>query len=53
MARQPRPVGRLLAFFDPFVTLRTGIRRLLLPLAGPVAERTVRWYVARLKAAAR
>ena len=28
------------------------IRRLLLPLAGPVAERTVRWYVARLKAAA-
>ena len=35
------------------VTLRTGIRRLLLPLAGPVAERTVRWYVARLKAAAR
>ena len=27
-------------------------RRLLLPLAGPVAERTVRWYVARLKAAA-
>ena len=30
----------------------TRIRRLLLPLAGPVAERTVRWYVARLKAAA-
>ena len=29
-----------------------GARRLLLPLAGPVAERTVRWYVARLKAAA-
>ena len=28
------------------------IRRLLLPLAGPVAERTVRWSVARLKAAA-
>ena len=28
------------------------IRRFLLPLAGPVAERTVRWYVARLKAAA-
>ena len=28
------------------------IRRLLLPLAGPVAERAVRWYVARLKAAA-
>ena len=28
------------------------IRRLLLPLAGPVAERTVRWYVARLKAVA-
>ena len=28
------------------------IRRLLLPLAGPVAERTVRWYVARLKVAA-
>ena len=28
------------------------IRRLLLPLAGPVAERTVRGYVARLKAAA-
>ena len=28
------------------------ILRLLLPLAGPVAERTVRWYVARLKAAA-
>ena len=25
---------------------------MLLPLAGPVAERTVRWYVARLKAAA-
>ena len=23
------------------------IRRLLLPLAGPVAERTVRWYVAQ------
>ena len=30
----------------------TRIRRLLLPLAGPGAERTVRWYVARLKAAA-
>ena len=28
------------------------ICRLLLPVAGPVAERTVRWYVARLKAAA-
>ena len=28
------------------------IRRLLLPLAGPGAKRTVRWYVARLKAAA-
>ena len=28
------------------------IRRLLLPVAGPVAERPVRWYVARLKAAA-
>ena len=28
------------------------LRRLLLPVAGPVSERTVRWYVARLKAAA-
>ena len=28
------------------------LRRLLLPMAGPVSERTVRWYVARLKAAA-
>ena len=51
---RPRHLDRWLAQIEQWLRqdrrlTAKRIRRLLLPLAGPVAERTVRWYVARLK----